>query len=162
MDRGSSKPYVQVTKEGVDVLNSTLTPQNLNNRQETDSDSDSDSDEGTDIFNGDTESDTGSDTESDTQSDTGNGQDLDGGAIDISKIEAVHGGNSTDIDASSTVSTTELLGKDPLFLVLSEFLMDEEGNNIVHALQKVNKNLSKIVKLLEKKKSSHTTRKSIE
>lgn len=69
-------------------------------------------------------------------------------------------GSDSDTESTSSVSTTELLGRDPLFLVLSEFLMDEEGNNIVHVMQKINKNLSKIAKALEKRQKSQKTLKA--
>jgi hypothetical protein len=58
------------------------------------------------------------------------------------------GAGAGDSDTVSSVSTTEILGKYPLFLVLTEFLMDDEGNNIVHVLHDINKNLSKIAKRL--------------
>lgn len=64
-----------------------------------------------------------------------------------------------DAETSSSVSTTEILSRDPLFLVLSEFLMDEQtGNNIVHiggglveVLNKINSKLGRIADALEKK-----------
>jgi hypothetical protein len=51
---------------------------------------------------------------------------------------------------ASTVSTAEILAKDPLFLVLSEFFMDEKGNTIVHTLSKVAKNIEKLDASVEK------------
>jgi hypothetical protein len=60
--------------------------------------------------------------------------------------EIMNGGAGGDGDTVSSVSTTEILGKYPLFLVLTEFLMDDEGNNIVHVLHDINKNLAKIAK----------------
>lgn len=68
--------------------------------------------------------------------------------------------NEDNESTTSSVSTTEILGRDPLFLVLSEFLMDEEGNNIVHILGKINKNLSRLAKALEEGTSNrHKDRK---
>ncbi len=58
------------------------------------------------------------------------------------------GGDEDELDSmdggASTVSTAEILAKDPLFLVLSEFFMDEKGNTIVHTLSKVAKNIEKL------------------
>jgi hypothetical protein len=49
-------------------------------------------------------------------------------------------------DSVSSVSTTELLGRDPLFLVLSQFLMnDATGNNLVHVLEGISDKLSAVV-----------------
>lgn len=49
-------------------------------------------------------------------------------------------------DTASSVSTTELLGRDPLFLVLSQFLMnDVTGNNLVHVLEGISDKLSAVV-----------------
>ena len=70
---------------------------------------------------------------------------------------------SSDTESVSSVSTTEILSKDPLFLVLSEFLMDDEtgsnivhvGNDIVKVLSKINAKLGRIADCLEKKKKQH-------
>lgn len=73
----------------------------------------------------------------------------------LNEEELLNGGAGS--DTVSSVSTTEILGKYPLFLVLTEFLMDDEGNNIVHVLHNINKNLAKIAKRLgsaDKKKLS--------
>lgn len=54
--------------------------------------------------------------------------------------------DSEDGDSASSVSTTELLGRDPLFLVLSQFLMnDVTGNNLVHVLEGISDKLSAVV-----------------
>lgn len=54
--------------------------------------------------------------------------------------------DSEDNDTASSVSTTELLGRDPLFLVLSQFLMnDVTGNNLVHVLEGISDKLSAVV-----------------
>jgi hypothetical protein len=68
-------------------------------------------------------------------------------------------GGAGDSDTISSVSTTEILGKYPLFLVLTEFLMDDEGNNIVHVLHDINKNLSKIAKRLTTLQQSRKNKK---
>jgi hypothetical protein len=68
-------------------------------------------------------------------------------------------GRSSDTESVSSVSTTEILSKDPLFLVLSQFLMDDEtgsnivhvGNDIVKVLSKINSKLGRIADSLEKK-----------
>lgn len=69
-----------------------------------------------------------------------------------------HSGGASYTESSSTVSTTELLGRDPLFLVLSQFLMSDDGGNIVDALMKINKHLSKLVKVFEQKKEKKNDR----
>ncbi len=56
-----------------------------------------------------------------------------------------------DDDAGSESSTIDCLSRDPLFLVLSQFLTSEKKNvNIVDALFKINKSLKRIIKLLKK------------
>lgn len=57
--------------------------------------------------------------------------------------------SSEDEDAKSETSTIDALSKDPLFLVLSEYLSNDKGN-IVDALFKINKSLKQIIKLMEK------------
>jgi hypothetical protein len=56
-------------------------------------------------------------------------------------------------ETKSTSSTVECLSRDPLFLVLSNFLMatDAKKGSITDALFSINKSLKKIAKLLEKK-----------
>ena len=56
---------------------------------------------------------------------------------------------SQDGGASSVSSTTRMLSEDPLFLVLSEYLVDKNGQNLVTMLGKINNNLSKLVKYLK-------------
>ena len=51
------------------------------------------------------------------------------------------GGSSAD-----TIDTIELLSKDPLYLVLSKVLLGKNGDNLVDILEKINKNLKKLVK----------------
>lgn len=55
----------------------------------------------------------------------------------------------SDDDAKSETSTIDALSKDPLFLVLSEYLSNDKGN-IVDALFKINKSLKQIIKLMQK------------
>lgn len=77
----------------------------------------------------------------------------------ITQTLQVGKGRSSDTESVSSVSTTEILSKDPLFLVLSEFLMDDEtgrnivhvGNDIVKVLSKINSKLGRIADSLEKK-----------
>lgn len=52
-------------------------------------------------------------------------------------------------DDTSSISTADILSKDPLFLVLSEFLMDEEGTNIVTMLGRINKSLKALKSALK-------------
>lgn len=63
-------------------------------------------------------------------------------------------------DDTSSISTADILSKDPLFLVLSEFLMDDEGTNIVTMLGRINKNLKSIKSLLEGQVHTEKKRKS--
>jgi len=59
--------------------------------------------------------------------------------------------DSDDEDVGSESSTIDCLSRDPLFLVLSQFLTSEKKNiNIVDALCKINKSLKHIIKLLDK------------
>lgn len=52
-------------------------------------------------------------------------------------------------DELSSACTIDLLSNDPLFIVLSQFLMSKEsGDNIVTVLEKINKNLEVIAKRL--------------
>lgn len=120
----------------------------------TDSDESGEDDTGSDYSYGDSDSDN-SDTESDDS-----GSDKSEVAYNDMPSEQL-GGGKRDIDNESTssVSTTEILSRDPLFLVLSEFLMDEAtGNNIVHVgnglvqvLNKINSKLGRIADALETK-----------
>lgn len=67
---------------------------------------------------------------------------------------------SEDGDTASSVSTTELLGRDPLFLVLSQFLMnDVTGNNLVHVLEGISDKLSSVVDSITS--LEHTIKKSM-
>ena len=50
---------------------------------------------------------------------------------------------------ASVTSTTRMLSEDPLFLVLSEYFVNKKGRNIVTVLDKINNNLSKLVKYLK-------------
>jgi hypothetical protein len=65
------------------------------------------------------------------------------------------GGKSDDSsseDSESESSTIDCLSRDPLFLVLSQFLTSEKKNiNIVDALCKINKSLKHIIKILKHK-----------
>lgn len=55
-----------------------------------------------------------------------------------------------DSESESTSSTVECLSRDPLFLVLSNFMSNDKGN-ITDALFKINRSLRKIITLLEEK-----------
>lgn len=52
--------------------------------------------------------------------------------------------------SQSSTSTIDCLSRDPLFLVLSQYLSNDSGN-IVDVLCKINKNLKRLVKAFEKK-----------
>jgi len=69
-------------------------------------------------------------------------------------------GGASDVDTASTVSTTKLFGRDPLYLVLSSFLSNEEGENIVDVLSKINRNLAKLVAVLDKDKDNKSSKKN--
>lgn len=43
-------------------------------------------------------------------------------------------------------STCEILSKDPLFMVLTEFLMSKNGENICDILDKLNNSIKKLIK----------------
>lgn len=58
--------------------------------------------------------------------------------------------NDDEDEAKSETSTIDALSKDPLFLVLSEYLSNDKGN-IVDALFKINKSLKQIIKMMQKK-----------
>lgn len=46
--------------------------------------------------------------------------------------------------------TVDLLGQDPLFLVLSEFLMSEKGDNIATVLEKLNLTLQQLIPAVQR------------
>jgi hypothetical protein len=58
-------------------------------------------------------------------------------------------GSDSDSDSGSD-STVDCLSRDPLFLVLSQYLANSKGN-IVDVLCKINKNLKRIADSLEKR-----------
>lgn len=122
-----------------------------------------DSDEGSEYTYGDGESDSDDFSEG---SDDSSSQDGESG--DLMPSEQLGGGkHDIDNESTSSVSTTEILSRDPLFLVLSEFLMDEAtGNNVVHVgnglvqvLNKINSKLGRIADALEKKNQRKEDRK---
>lgn len=129
-----------------------LTP--VNSVDYTDSSSDSsDNNDSSDSSSDDSFGDDDSDNNSSSDSSSDNN--------DVTYTDNTQSGGKREIDNESTssVSTTEILSRDPLFLVLSEFLMDEAtGNNIIHVgnglvqvLNKINSKLGRIVDVLEKK-----------
>lgn len=59
--------------------------------------------------------------------------------------------SETSDDDSSQCSTTELLAADPLYFVLSRFMMTKDGKNIADVLDEINHSLRKISKKLHKK-----------
>ena len=56
--------------------------------------------------------------------------------------------SSSSASEASSTSTTRMLSSDPLFLVLYQYLVNNKGENIVTVLDKINKNLKKLVTLL--------------
>jgi hypothetical protein len=87
------------------------------------------------------------------------GSSSDGSSSD-NENEGKFGGSMKDSDTVSSVSTTELLGRDPLYLVLSNFLANEEGENVVDVLSKLNRNLAKLINVLDKDHKKNKDRKS--
>jgi hypothetical protein len=63
--------------------------------------------------------------------------------------EGEEGDQDGGASVASTTSTTRMLSEDPLFLVLSEYLVNSKGENIVTVLDKINTNLSKLLKYLK-------------
>lgn len=62
--------------------------------------------------------------------------------------ESISDNESAKITGGNRV--TEMLSADPLFLVLSEYLIDKKnGDNIVSVLNKINNNLSKLLQFLK-------------
>jgi hypothetical protein len=55
-------------------------------------------------------------------------------------------------DSGDSTSTSQLLSSDPLFLVLSQYLVNDKNENIVTVLSKINRNLAKLVRTLRQKK----------
>lgn len=81
-------------------------------------------------------------------------------AENATKLDNNEADSSEDSDTASSVSTTELLGRDPLFLVLSQFLMnDVTGNNLVHVLEGISDRLSAVVDSITS--LEHTIKKSM-
>jgi hypothetical protein len=77
-------------------------------------------------------------------------EDEDEDECDEDEEDCDQAGGASDADTASTVSTTKLFGRDPLYLVLSSFLSNEDGENIVDVLGKINRNLAKLVAVLDK------------
>jgi hypothetical protein len=67
---------------------------------------------------------------------------------DVSTEDDSSSSSSSSSDDESEGSTIDYLSRDPLFLVLSQFLSCDKGN-ITEALFKINSSLKKIAKLLE-------------
>lgn len=96
------------------------------------------------------------DTESDSDSDLGLvGKSIDGleddddseystsSSSDDESQQIQSGGKSSD---TSSIGTTDILSEDPLFLVLSQFLVSKRNTNIVDAIEKLNENIERLLK----------------
>lgn len=59
--------------------------------------------------------------------------------------------DSDDDDDDSSIDTVALLGGDPLYLVLSEFLVSKKKENLAEVVSKLNDNVEKLLKLLSDK-----------
>lgn len=68
---------------------------------------------------------------------------------DGSDVDSEEGSEEDQDGGASVTSTTRMLSEDPLFLVLSEYFVNKKGRNIVTVLDKINNNLSKLVKYLK-------------
>jgi hypothetical protein len=91
--------------------------------------------------------------EDDEGSDEDSDEGQDGGARKLKQkfLQQARSSTSSSEDGSSSVSsssTTRMLSCDPLFLVLYQYLVNNKGENIVTVLDKINKNLSKLVQAL--------------
>lgn len=87
------------------------------------------------------ESSSDSDDNNDTESSSSHSDKL-----DITKIEYDDSENN-DNKTDTSGSTYDILSKDPLFMVLSEFFMSKNGENICDILGKMNDNLVKLLKI---------------
>lgn len=68
---------------------------------------------------------------------------------DLSSSSVSSDSDDDDSASESSVSTTELLGKDPLFLVLSQYFMTSSGKNIADVLEEISLSLKKGVRVLK-------------
>lgn len=103
--------------------------------------------------------------DSSSESVTSNESDIE--KLDISKLDLIKQQNNSDNESinssdnssdtesykddnseksGTSGSTCEILSKDPLFMVLTEFLMSKNGENICDILDKINNNLKKLIK----------------
>lgn len=78
------------------------------------------------------------------------------GSSEPEALEHIPGGSDLSDSASEASSggsynTIDLLGGDPLFLVLSKFFMSEDGRNIADILEDISYKLDKLVRVSKKK-----------
>lgn len=86
----------------------------------------------------------GSDSDSSSSDDISESQSNDKKLVDIETL-STRSESSSSSNTSDVASTVELLSRDPLYMVLSEYFMSKRGNNIIDILEKINKNLEKLV-----------------
>lgn len=101
----------------------------------------------------------GADSDSDKESDSGSDVSVSSSGSDVS---------ASSLDSASSISTTSTVNKlssDPLFFVLSQFLMNDNGNivdslnNIDTTLKAINKNLTALKKYHKNMEKETTHRK---
>lgn len=110
-------------------------------------------DEENDTYNGeDEEDDTYNGEDEDEEDDTYNEDEEEDENEGEVKDPVSGGGNKKETDTESSVSTTELLSRDPLYLVLNNFLCNDNGENLVDVLSKINRNIVKLINAIEKQK----------
>jgi len=72
------------------------------------------------------------------------------GSVDNESVSSGSEDNSVGGGSEASYDTAELLGGDPLFLVLSKFFMTADGQNIADILLEISHNLKKLNKALTK------------
>lgn len=98
----------------------------------------------------------GDDESTDTESVVSDGSEETGSSSSHSSQGKMPGGSDLSDSASEASSTgsyntIDLLGGDPLFLVLSKFFMSEDGRNIADILEDISYKLEKLVRVSKKK-----------
>lgn len=71
---------------------------------------------------------------------------------DDSEEESDMGDGARSVGGASSVDTADLLGGDPLFLVLGQFFISKKKENLVDVMDRLNDNLEKMMKLMEGRK----------
>lgn len=93
---------------------------------------------------------------SDDETESSSSSDSESGDTEIEKLDLEKLGNGysdsnaqssddSDTESDLTDSTTDILKKDPLFQVLSEFFLSKNSQNVCDILEKINANLEKLI-----------------